>query len=426
MRRLGLPLGLALWTGLTLAPLREALPATATGVTSSTQISSSSTSDAAAQAPPNAVSGSTIVQTALRYLGYRYTTAGASPEAGFSCIGFVSYVYRVNGIPLPDDLALARGYAPAVPFTDLLPGDVLFFQNTIWAGLSHTAIYLGDGRFIHAEWYNRGVVISSFNDDPVDGNYWIGKYLSANRPWSGPAGSVVVPTSSTLSSGTAGSDTSTRYAPKAVVSVPALNLRAGPSRQYQVLQVLGRGTPVSILGYRAAWARIQLSNGTSGWSVSAGLSTRVQTSVPPATAVASVPPNRPRSTVTRVPVIALRLHTAPAITAPVIKVLMHGQSVEVVQLTEEWARVRLRGREQGWISGWVYARFLGIRSAPGSPPPHLLTANVRVHRAPGLRAAVILVARAGTRVDVLGAISAWIHVRLPSRITGYVYRTFVR
>src|SRR5947209_4647434 len=137
----------------------------------------------AAPARDTSVSGSAIDQTALRYLGYAYTTVGNSPSTGFSCIGFVSYVYGVNGIPVPDDLGGAIAYAAPVAFSDLQPGDVLFFGNTVWPGLSHTAIYLGGGRFIHAEWYNRGVVISSFTNDPVDFNYWTEHYIGANRPW---------------------------------------------------------------------------------------------------------------------------------------------------------------------------------------------------------------------------------------------------
>src|SRR5579872_4298828 len=125
----------------------------------------------------NSVSGGQIVQTALRYLGVPYSLTGATPKQGFSCIGFVSYVYHLNGIALPGDLGGAMSYAPLVPFSQLQPGDILYFQNTIWTGLSHAAIYIGGGRFVHSEWFGYGGVrISSFNNDPRDGNYWITKY----------------------------------------------------------------------------------------------------------------------------------------------------------------------------------------------------------------------------------------------------------
>src|SRR5579884_1644184 len=143
---------LAAGAGLSALPSAGALAA---GAGSPSGVASSS----GASAPANSVSGGAIVQTALRYLGYPYTTVGNSPSTGFSCIGFVSYVYRANGIPLPDDLGGAMGFAAPVAFADLQPGDVLYFANTVWPSLSHTAIYLGGGRFVHAEWYNRGVVV---------------------------------------------------------------------------------------------------------------------------------------------------------------------------------------------------------------------------------------------------------------------------
>lgn len=67
---------------------------------------------------------------------------------------------------------------------DLQPGDVVYFSNTIWLGLSHAGIYIGNGQFIHAEWYNVGVTITSFTADPHDWSYWQGHYATANRPLS--------------------------------------------------------------------------------------------------------------------------------------------------------------------------------------------------------------------------------------------------
>jgi cell wall-associated NlpC family hydrolase len=117
------------------------------------------------------------------YLGVPYNAGGMEPSTGFSDIGFVSFVYRSNGIDLPLSLKGALRYARRVPFPKLCPGDVMYFRNTIRPGLSHAGIYLGQGRFIHAEWYDVGVRITSFMNDSKDGNYWPSHYLGANRPW---------------------------------------------------------------------------------------------------------------------------------------------------------------------------------------------------------------------------------------------------
>jgi len=130
-------------------------------------------------------SGAAIVQSALKYVGYRYSPNGTKPKTGFSPIGFVSYVYRQNGIRLPRDLQKSLDYAPQVPMAELRAGDLVFFKNTIWAGLSHVGIYVGDGTFVHAEYYGYGVTVTAFTNDARDGSYWSTHYLAANRPVSG-------------------------------------------------------------------------------------------------------------------------------------------------------------------------------------------------------------------------------------------------
>ena len=46
------------------------------------------------------VTGADIVSYARNYLGYEYTSGGATPSRGFDCSGFTSYVYRQHGISL--------------------------------------------------------------------------------------------------------------------------------------------------------------------------------------------------------------------------------------------------------------------------------------------------------------------------------------
>jgi cell wall-associated NlpC family hydrolase len=112
------------------------------------------------------VSGSAVVAEAMKFLGYPYSYTGASPATGFSCIGFVSYVYHQLGVNMPGDLGDAMAAYPTVPESGLEPGDIIFFQNTWWAGVSHVGIYIGGGEIIHAENPQRGVTISRISDDP--------------------------------------------------------------------------------------------------------------------------------------------------------------------------------------------------------------------------------------------------------------------
>lgn len=60
----------------------------------------------------------------------------------------------------------------------LLPGDLIFWENTYTVGLSHVGIYLGGGRFINAESESVGVQIRSLNDP-----FWSARFYGASRPW---------------------------------------------------------------------------------------------------------------------------------------------------------------------------------------------------------------------------------------------------
>jgi cell wall-associated NlpC family hydrolase len=121
----------------------------------------------------------------LSYVGTRYNASGKTPATGFNAIGFVAFVYRMHGIHLPFKLPAALAHAARVPLAGIRPGDVLYFKDTIQVGLSHAGIYLGDGKFVHAEWFGYGVTVTTLTGDERDGNYWGEHVLAANRPLAG-------------------------------------------------------------------------------------------------------------------------------------------------------------------------------------------------------------------------------------------------
>lgn len=116
-----------------------------------------------------------IASLALQYSGSRYVYGGTTPS-GFDCSGFVYYVYAKSG------KGVSRGIwgqynAGAHPSrSELQAGDIVFFQNTYMAGLSHNGIYVGNGQFIHASDERSGVKISSLSD-----SYWSSRWFGATR-----------------------------------------------------------------------------------------------------------------------------------------------------------------------------------------------------------------------------------------------------
>jgi hypothetical protein len=87
-----------------------------------------------------------IVALAQSLVGLPYVYGGSDID-GFDCSGLVFYVYDCFGIRLPRS-AREQGRLPgSVKLKHALPGDILVFKlRKIW----HSAIYLGEDRFVHA------------------------------------------------------------------------------------------------------------------------------------------------------------------------------------------------------------------------------------------------------------------------------------
>ena len=129
-----------------------------------------------AQAAPAEGLGSRVVGVAYKYNGYRYRYGGASPS-GFDCSGFVYYVMKSVGYPVARTIPGQIGSGSRVSSKDLQPGDLVFFSNTYKRGLSHAGIYIGNGKFVHAQNESTGVVVSN-----LWSSYWAAHYTTAVRP----------------------------------------------------------------------------------------------------------------------------------------------------------------------------------------------------------------------------------------------------
>ena len=115
-----------------------------------------------------------IVATAKKYIGVPYVWGGESPK-GFDCSGYVQYVFKMHGISLNRTTETQYKHGSYVSKSNLKPGDLVFFQNTYRAGISHVGIYIGSGQFIHAS-SSKGVTISNLSS-----SYYTSHYYGARR-----------------------------------------------------------------------------------------------------------------------------------------------------------------------------------------------------------------------------------------------------
>lgn len=107
-----------------------------------------------------------MIQEAEKYLGKKFVWGGSSPESGFDCSGFVSWVLNHSGWSVGRQTAngLYRS-STRITAEEAKPGDLIFFQGTYeTSGASHVGIYVGNNMMIHC-----GNPISYA---PIDTNYW--------------------------------------------------------------------------------------------------------------------------------------------------------------------------------------------------------------------------------------------------------------
>ncbi|HET9023187.1 MAG TPA: C40 family peptidase [Burkholderiaceae bacterium] len=130
---------------------------------------------AQAQERPDGVRSDIVVQ-ALSLLGTPYRFGGSSPDVGFDCSGLVRHVFAsVLERDLPRRSEEISGVGHAVTRAELQPGDLVFF-DTLRRAFSHVAIYIGEGRFVHAPARNGRVRIEALDD-----RYWATRFNGARR-----------------------------------------------------------------------------------------------------------------------------------------------------------------------------------------------------------------------------------------------------
>jgi cell wall-associated NlpC family hydrolase len=117
---------------------------------------------AVAAAAPAAVRTSAM-HKALGKVGARYRYGASGPNA-FDCSGLVSWAYRSSGRTLPrSSRAMSRVGTP-IARSALQPGDLVFF----YGGPSHVAIYVGNGKVVHASNPAHPVKLADLNSMPFN------------------------------------------------------------------------------------------------------------------------------------------------------------------------------------------------------------------------------------------------------------------
>lgn len=118
--------------------------------------------------------GQAVADLARTKLGCHYSQERRMEEGYYDCSSLVYRLYKEIGIELPliasDQGKYCYENAMLVNKEELRPGDLIFYSyevNNQFRNISHVAIYVGDGKMIHAANTERGVVEDELSTSSV-------------------------------------------------------------------------------------------------------------------------------------------------------------------------------------------------------------------------------------------------------------------
>ena len=103
-----------------------------------------------------------VVDYALQFVGGRYVYGGTDPNTGVDCSGFTRYIMaNAASINLPHSSRGQSSYGREVTLDQMRPGDLLFYGSG--SRINHVAMYIGDGKIVHASTERTGIKTSSYD-----------------------------------------------------------------------------------------------------------------------------------------------------------------------------------------------------------------------------------------------------------------------
>jgi cell wall-associated NlpC family hydrolase len=122
----------------------------------------------AATATAPSARAAAAVTFAMAQLGKPYAWGATGPDS-YDCSGLTQAAWESAGVALPRTSSAQAGAGTPVPRAALAPGDLVFY----YSGISHVAMYVGDGQVVHASRPGAPVALAPLDSMP---------FAAATRP----------------------------------------------------------------------------------------------------------------------------------------------------------------------------------------------------------------------------------------------------
>lgn len=109
-----------------------------------------------------------LIRKAFQYYGGTYVWGGKelTENGEVDCSGYVMCLYRMFGVYLPEFSGAQAEVGVTVNEETIKPGDLIYYVGRYPGQIGHVAIYIGNGKIIHAASESKGICVSSWKYGP--------------------------------------------------------------------------------------------------------------------------------------------------------------------------------------------------------------------------------------------------------------------
>jgi len=109
---------------------------------------------------PVSGNGQAVINYACQFVGNPYVWGGTSLTNGADCSGYIMSIYAHFGVSLPHSSAAMRSCGVGVSYENATAGDIICYAG-------HVALYMGNGRIVHAQSTATGICYGSATYRPI-------------------------------------------------------------------------------------------------------------------------------------------------------------------------------------------------------------------------------------------------------------------